>query len=223
MKILLVEDDLETANFIIKGLKENGATIVHEQDCKSGIVSATQGEFDVLVFDRMLPDMDGKDAIRLLRETGNLSPIILLTAMTRIHDRVEGLEAGADDYMVKPFAFSEFYARVRALVRRPPIKERTTSYKVADLELDRVSHKVFRAGQELELLPREYKILEFLMENQGQVVTQTMLLEKIWGYNFNPRTSLVQTHVSRLRTKVDKPFNKELITTVRGSGYVIKD
>lgn len=222
MNVLLVEDDVETASFIKNGLIENDHTVTHLTDAKSAILSASQTDYDVMVFDRMLPDMDGKDAIKLLREVNIQTPIMLLTAMSRVRDRVDGLEAGADDYLVKPFAFSEFYARIKALLRRPPIKEEQTHYQIADLTLDRLTQKVSRSGKDLDLLPREYRILEYLMENAGQVITKTMLLEKIWGYNFNPRTSLVQTHMSRLRAKVDKPFTTELISTVHGSGYVIK-
>ena len=222
MNILIVEDDTETAAFITRGLRESGETVTAAKDASEGLLIASQHDFDVIIFDRMLPGMDGMDATKVLRETGNQTPILLLTAMSRIDDRVNGLEAGADDYMVKPFAFSELYARIKALSRRRPIVDQISTLTVGDLILDRIQQKVSRSGVDLELVPREYRILEYLMENKGQLVTKTMLLEKVWGYHFNPRTSLVQTHVSRLRSKVDKPFDKELIHTIRGSGYVIK-
>ncbi|MEM7561436.1 MAG: response regulator transcription factor [Pseudomonadota bacterium] len=222
MNILIVEDDAEMRAFIVRGLREAGEAVTEAADASSALLLASGHDYDVIVFDRMLPGMDGMDATRVLRETGNQTPVLLLTAMSRIDDRVLGLEAGADDYMVKPFAFSELHARLKALARRRPIVEQSTSLSVGNLYLDRLQQKAWRGDHELDLMPREYRILEFLMENEGQLVTKTMLLEKIWGYNFNPRTSLVQTHLSRLRAKVDKPFEVDLIHTVRGSGYVIR-
>ncbi|MEO1041089.1 MAG: response regulator transcription factor [Pseudomonadota bacterium] len=222
MHVLLVEDNDETAEFICRGLNEAGELVERESDGKAGLVAAASGSFDVLIFDRLLPEMEGADAVRVLRKSGVTTPIIMLTALSGIEDRVDGLEAGADDYLVKPFAFAELYARLRALARRQPMAEdETVHLSVGDLTLDRTTQSVTRNGTTLDLLPREYKILEFMMMHEGQVVTRTMLLEKIWGYNFDPKTSLVQTHVSRLRAKVDKPFEQELIKTVRGSGYVL--
>ncbi|MEO0436373.1 MAG: response regulator transcription factor [Pseudomonadota bacterium] len=221
MNILLVEDDLETAEFICRGLRETGDAVKHVADGREGLLAATQVNYDTIVFDRMLPGMDGLDAVRVLRETHVDTPIIMLTALAGIEDRVNGLEAGADDYLVKPFAFAELYARIRALCRRKPLQNEEHQLIVHDLILDRTTQEVSRNGARLDLMPREYRILEYLMMNVGQLVTRTMLLEKVWGYNFDPKTSLVQTHVSRLRTKVDKPFKEELIRTVRGSGYLI--
>jgi len=221
MNILLVEDNDETAGFIRRGLEEAGETVTHEVTAKAGLVTAAAQSFDVIVFDRLLPGMDGVDAVRVLRQSGVTTPIIMLTALAGIDDRVDGLEAGADDYLVKPFAFSELYARIRALSRRQPLAEDITRLQVGDLVIERTTQTATRGGDVLDLLPREYRILEYLMQNEGQLVTRTMLLEKIWGYRFDPKTSLVQTHLSRLRAKVDKPFSTELIRTVRGSGYVI--
>lgn len=221
MNILLVEDNDETAGFIRRGLEEAGETVTHEVTAKAGLVTAAAQSFDVIVFDRLLPGMDGVDAVRVLRQSGVTTPIIMLTALAGIDDRVDGLEAGADDYLVKPFAFSELYARIRALSRRQPLAEDITRLQVGDLVIERTTQTATRGGDVLDLLPREYRILEYLMQNEGQLVTRTMLLEKIWGYRFDPKTSLVQTHLSRLRAKVDKPFRTELIRTVRGSGYVI--
>ncbi|MEM0927886.1 MAG: response regulator transcription factor [Pseudomonadota bacterium] len=222
MHVLLVEDNDETAEFIARGLAEAGEVVERVRDGKAGLVAAAGGSFDVLIFDRLLPKMEGTDAVRVLRQSGVTTPIIMLTALAGIEDRVDGLEAGADDYLVKPFAFAELYARLRALARRQPMAEdETVRLSVGDLALDRTTQTVTRNGTTLDLLPREYKILEFMMMHEGQVVTRTMLLEKIWGYRFDPKTSLVQTHVSRLRAKVDKPFDRELIKTVRGSGYVL--
>ena len=221
MNILLVEDDAETATFITRGLRESGAAVTHVSDAPQGIVAATQHDYDTIIFDRMLPGMDGLDAVRVLRQSKIETPIIMLTALAGIDDRVDGLEAGADDYLVKPFAFAELYARIRALGRRQPMQQEELRLQIADLLLDRTTQQVTRGGQRIDLMPREYRILEFLMQHPGQLVTRTMLLEKVWGYNFDPKTSLVQTHVSRLRAKVDKPFEEELIRTVRGSGYII--
>ncbi|MEL7045410.1 MAG: response regulator transcription factor, partial [Pseudomonadota bacterium] len=175
---------------------------------------------DLIVLDLMLPGEDGVSICRRLSRE-DAPPIIMLTALAGINDRVDGLEAGADDYLVKPFAFAELYARIRALSRRKPLVQETHELRVHDLYLDRTTQAVTRGESRLDLLPREYRILEYLMLNAGQLVTRTMLLEQVWGYNFDPKTSLVQTHVSRLRAKVDKPFSEELIRTVRGSGYMI--
>lgn len=221
MNILFVEDNEETAAFVSRGLEEAGDTVTVVSDSKNGLLAAAAGRFDVIVFDRLLPGMDGLDAVRVLRQSGVTTPIIMLTALSGIDDRVDGLEAGADDYLVKPFAFSELHARIRALSRRQPLMEEVTRLQVGNLVMERTTQIATRDNHVLDLLPREYRILEYLMQNQGQLVTRTMLLEKIWGYKFDPKTSLVQTHLSRLRAKVDKPFDTELIRTVRGSGYVI--
>lgn len=222
MRILLVEDNEETVAFTSRGLEEAGDAVTVAATAQEGLLIAAAHEFDVIIFDRLLPGMDGIDAVRVLRQSGIATPILMLTALDGIDDRVNGLEAGADDYLTKPFAFAELYARLRALTRRQPLAEAdTTRIVVGDLIMERTRQVVTRAKVTLELLPREYRILEFLMLNEGQVVTRTMLLEKVWGYRFDPKTSLVQTHVSRLRAKVDRPFDTELIRTVRGAGYVI--
>ena len=220
--ILLVEDNQETTAFISRGLEESGDTVTVAGSAQEGLLSAAAHTFDVIIFDRLLPGMDGMDAVRVLRQSGIVTPILMLTALDGIDDRVNGLEAGADDYLTKPFAFAELYARLRALARRQPLVEaETTRLTVGDLVLERTSQTVTRAGERLDLLPREYRILEYLMLNEGQLVTRTMLLETVWGYRFDPKTSLVQTHLSRLRAKVDRPFETELIRTVRGAGYVL--
>ena len=223
MKILLVEDDNETAEFIKHGLEQQGETVQHEIDAKKGILAASTIEFDVIVFDRLLPSMDGLNAVKILREAQILTPVIMLTALSETSERVAGLNAGADDYMVKPFAFSELHARLKALARRQPMQEQVIELAIGDLLLNRTTRKVTRAGKTLDLLPREYQILEYLLQHPNQLITKTMLLEQVWGFSFDPKTSLVQTHVSRLRTKVDKPFSDDLIKTVRGSGYVISN
>lgn len=222
MHILVVEDNSETVTFISRGLQEAGDTVAVATTAQEGLLAAAAHAFDVIVFDRLLPGMDGVDAVRVLRQSGIVTPILMLTALDGIDDRVNGLEAGADDYLTKPFAFAELYARLRALARRQPLTEtETTRLTVSDLIMERTNQTVTRAGECLDLLPREYRILEYLMLNEGQLVTRTMLLERIWGYRFDPKTSLVQTHVSRLRAKVDRPFETELIRTVRGAGYVL--
>ena len=221
MNILLIEDNDETASFILRGLLEAGEQAEWVNNGTDGLERAKQGAFDIIIFDRMLPGLDGLDAVRQLRNAGNKTPIILLTAMSGIDDRVDGLNAGADDYMVKPFAFTELYARLKAQLRRRNLDQADTLLTVGDLSLDRTSRSVTRNGVSLELLPREFKILEYLMQHEGQIVTRTMLLEHVWGFRFDPKTSLVQTHVSRLRARIDKPFETELIKTLRGEGYVI--
>ena len=222
MRILLVEDNEETIAFTSRGFEEAGDAVTVAATAQQGLLIAAAHTFDVIVFDRLLPGMDGLDAVRILRQSGIATPILMLTALDGIDDRVNGLDAGADDYLTKPFAFAELYARLRALTRRQPLAEAdTTRIVVGDLVMERTRQVVTRANVRLELLPREYRILEYLMLNEGQVVTRTMLLDKIWGYRFDPKTSLVQTHLSRLRAKVDRPFDSELIRTVRGAGYVL--
>jgi two-component system, OmpR family, response regulator len=221
MKVLIVEDDVETAAFICRGLRETGGVVDHADNGVDALFLASEGGYDVLIVDRMLPRMDGLSLVRMLREAGVETPVLFLTAVSELGDRVEGLEAGGDDYMVKPFAFSELHARLRALVRRSPGIAVVTVLRVGDLALDRMTRRVERAGQTIVLQPREFRLLEYLMEHAGEVVTRTMLLEKVWQFHFEPKTSVVETHVSRLRLKVDKPFGTELIRTVRGAGYVI--
>ena len=221
MRVLIIEDDGEIARFIVRGLREVGCTADHVATGVDGLFLANQGGYDALVVDRILPGMDGLSVVRVLRKSGVETPVLFLTAISGLGDRVEGLEAGGDDYLVKPFAFSELHARLRALVRRNPHIAAETLLRVADLTLDRLTRRVERAGHPIELQPREYRLLEYLMEHAGEVVTRTMLLEKVWEFHFEPKTSVVESHVSRLRAKVDRPFDVELIHTVRGAGYVL--
>ncbi len=223
MNVLLIEDDKDVASFVDRGLREEGCTVTHCTSPKQGMVEAMGSAFDVIILDRMLPDMDGVDALRLMRGSKITTPVLMLTARSGIEDRVEGLEAGADDYLVKPFAFSELFARLKALSRRPPVVDQQQTLTLADVTLNRVTRIATRAGETLDLSPLEFRLLEFMLQHIGEVVTRTMLLEKVWGYSFDPKTSLVQTHMSRLRAKLDKPYETELISTVRGSGYVIAE
>jgi two-component system OmpR family response regulator len=221
MKLLLVEDDKATADFIVRGLKEHGHSTDHADNGLEGLMLAQEGHYDVLILDRMLPRLDGLALLRTLRDAGNPTPVIMLTAMGSIEDRVTGLGAGAEDYLVKPFAFAELYARIGSLARRPPLNKNITKLAVADLEMDLLKRKVTRAGQVLDLQPTEFKLLEFLLRHAGQVVTRTMLLEGVWDFHFDPKTNIVETHISRLRAKVDREFDVALIQTVRGAGYRI--
>ncbi|HVW58314.1 MAG TPA: response regulator transcription factor [Rhizobiaceae bacterium] len=219
MRILLLEDDAKLAAFIAKGLKEAGHILQSVSNGHDALFIATKESFDLLIADRMVPGLDGLSAIKAIRAAGVKIPIIILTAIGGVDDRVEGLEAGADDYLVKPFAFSELLARVNALSRRPPLKAEKTLLTVADLQLDLIRRRVTRQGRSIELQPREFVLLEVLMRNEGRVVTRTMLLEQVWDLHFDPQTSVVETHVSRLRAKIDKPFGKPLLHTVRNIGY----
>lgn len=221
MKILLVEDDQQVAAYIAKGLREHGHVVDHADNGRDGLLLATSELYDVMIVDRMLPHTDGLTLIKTVRAAGRKAPALFLTTMGGVDDRVEGLEAGADDYLVKPFAFAELLARVSALARRPPLTE-STHLRVGDLELDLLTRTVTRAGKRLELLPQELKILEYLMRHAGQVATRTMLLEKVWDFHFDPKTNIVETHISRLRSKIDKGFDKPLLHTIRGAGYVIR-
>ncbi len=223
MKILLVEDDAETAAYVARGLTEAGHLVDRAADGRDGLFLAGGGGYDVLVVDRMLPHLDGLGLVRALRAAGVRTPALFLTARAGVGDRVEGLEAGGDDYLVKPFAFAELLARLNALARRPPLQEaEPTVLRVADLEMDLLKRTVTRDGKRIDLQPREFRLLEYLMRRAGQVVTRTMLLEGVWDFHFDPRTSVVETHISRLRGKVDRGFGIELIHTVRGAGYVIR-
>ena len=221
MNILLVEDDTETAEFVTRGLSEAGYVVDPVADGASALALATTKTYDVMVVDRMVPNVDGLRLVRALRASGVGAPVLFLTALGGVDDRVDGLEAGGDDYLVKPFAFSELLARVNALARRSPLREETVILQVADLEMDLVRRTVTRGGQVIELQPREFRLLEVLMRNAGRVMTRTMLLERVWDFHFDPKTSVVETHISRLRSKVDRPFDRELIYTVRGTGYRI--
>ncbi len=222
LRILLVEDDPETARFIARGLEEAGHVVDRAADGQDGLFLATGGGHDVMVVDRMLPKLDGLSMVRAARAAGIATPVIFLTARAGVGDRVEGLEAGGDDYLAKPFAFAELLARINALARRPPLQAEQTVLRVGDLEMDLIRRSVTRAGQRIDLQPREFRLLEFLMRREGQVVTRTMLLEGVWDFHFDPKTSVVETHVSRLRAKIDRGFGQELIHTVRGAGYVIR-
>jgi two-component system OmpR family response regulator len=222
MKMLLVEDDPESGAYVKRGLEEQGHVVDLAANGRDGLFLAAGEAYDVMVVDRMLPGMDGLTVVKTIRAAGVRTPVLFLTTMAGVGDRVEGLEAGADDYLVKPFAFAEFLARVNALARRPPMAQFETVLQVADLEMDLIGRKVRRAGREIELQPREFRLLEYLMRNAGRVVTRTMLLENVWEFHFDPKTNIVETHISRLRAKVDKGFGTELLETVRGAGYLIR-
>ena len=219
MRIPLIEDDRQTAEYIARGLGEGGHICDVLRDGSDGLFQATREAYDVLVVDRMLPGLDGLSLVKGLRGAGVRTPVIFLTSVGGVDDRVEGLEAGGDDYLVKPFAFSELLARVNALARRPPMQHETARLVVHDLELDLIRRRVTRAGRPVELQPKEFTLLEVLMRNEGRVVTRTMLLEQVWGFHFDPKTSVVETHISRLRAKVDRPFDAPLIHTLRNIGY----
>jgi len=221
MKLLVIEDDATTGVYITRGLREEGHSVDLVTDGRTGLIAATGASHDVLIVDRMLPEVDGLTLVKTLRGAGNLTPVLFLTAMGSVEDRIGGLNAGADDYLVKPFAFGELSARVAALARRPQAVEQETVLRAGDLEMNLLTRKVTRGVAEIDLLPREFALLEHLMRRKGRVQTRTMLLESVWDLNFDPSTNVVETHVSRLRAKVDKPFGRELIQTVRGAGYRI--
>lgn len=223
MRILLLEDDANTAAYISKGLEEEGHTVDHIPDGRDALGPAIRESYDVIILDRMLPNLDGLAIIKGIRGAGCRVPVLFLTALGGVDDRVEGLDAGGDDYLVKPFAFSELLARVNALARRPHTKGEETRLKVGDLEVDLVSRRVSRGGDTIDLQPREFRLLEVLVRNQGRILTRTMLLERVWSFHFDPKTSVVETHISRLRAKIDKPYGRELIHTIRGSGYTVHD
>ena len=223
MRILLVEDDAEVGRFVKKGLQEAGHTVEHATSGRDGLFMAAGESFDLLVLDRMLPGgVDGVRLVETLRGQGNHTPVLFLSALAGVDERVKGLKAGGDDYLVKPFAFAELLARVEALGRRPAVDAPATRLKVADLELDLLSRTVTRGGRKIDIQPREFRLLEHLMRHAGQVVTRTMLLEKVWDYHFDPQTNVIDVHVSRLRQKLDKGFDKPLIHTVRNAGYMIR-
>jgi two-component system, OmpR family, response regulator len=222
LRILLIEDDQETADYVASGLREEGHLIIQASGGAEGFIWAMGNDFDLLIVDRMIPGLDGLNLVKSLRAAGHQTPVLFLTALGGVEDRVSGLNAGGDDYLVKPFAFSELVARVAALGRRPRTAAAETRLCVLDLELDLLSRTVRRRGQQIELQPREFRLLEYLVRHAGQVVTRTMLLEHVWQIHFDPRTNVVETHISRLRTKVDKGFDAELIHTVRGAGYCVR-
>ena len=223
MKLLLIEDDREVARFVAKGLKESGHVVEHAENGRDGLFIAASEPFDALVVDRMLPGgTDGLAIVEALRRTGNRTPVLILSALGDVNERVRGLKAGGDDYLTKPFAFAELLARVEALGRRGAPPQVDTVLRVGDLELDRLARTVRRAATPIELQPREFRLLEFLMIHAGQVVTRTMLLESVWDYHFDPQTNVIDVHVSRLRQKIDKGFAKPLLHTVRNAGYVLR-
>lgn len=219
MRLLLVEDDHRTADYIVKGLTEAGHVCDLLRNGHDALFAATSGAYDVIVADRMIPGLDGLSMVKAVRAAGIRTPAIFLTSIGGIDDRVEGLEAGGDDYLVKPFAFSELLARIHALGRRPATQEQKTVLRVGDLEMDLIMRRVSREGQPIDLQPREFSLLEVLMRGEGRVITRTMLLERVWDFHFDPKTSVVETHISRLRAKIDKPFETQLIHTVRNTGY----
>jgi two-component system OmpR family response regulator len=222
MRILIVEDDADTANYLMKGLREQGQVVELVRDGKDALVRVTQDAFDLVIVDRMLPGLDGLSLVKAARAAGTSTPVLMLTAMGAIADRVAGLEGGADDYLVKPFSFAELNARVNALGRRPPLREEETVLIVADLTLDRLRRAVRRGETNVDLQPREFRLLEELMLNAGRVVTRTMLLERVWDFHFEPGTNIVETHMSRIRAKIDRGGDPALIHTIRGAGYVIR-
>ncbi|MEZ5452336.1 MAG: response regulator transcription factor [Thiothrix sp.] len=223
MNILIVEDDQQTASFIQKGLIESGYVVDHAADGETGLNLALGGSYDALIVDRMLPRRDGLTIIQTLRLQGMQTPVLILSALGDVDSRVEGLRAGGDDYLVKPYAFSELLARLQALLRRAQPTQEQTTLKVRDLEMDLLKRRVTRNGVNIPLQPREFNLLEYLMRHAGQVVTRTMLLEKVWDYHFDPQTNVIDVHVSRLRSKIDKDFDTPLLHTIRGAGYLLHD
>ncbi|GLS43143.1 response regulator transcription factor [Methylobacterium brachythecii] len=225
MRLLIIEDDRAAVAYLVKAFREAGHVADQATDGLDGYAMAREGGYDLLVVDRMLPKLDGLSLIRSLREQKVETPVLILSALGQVDDRVKGLRAGGDDYLPKPYAFSELLARAEVLARRrasAPGTSEATAYRVGDLELDRLSHRVVRAGREIVLQPREFRLLEYLMRHAGQVVTRTMLLEHVWDYHFDPQTNVIDVHVSRLRGKIDRGFEHALIQTVRGAGYVVR-
>lgn len=223
MKILLVEDDLRTASFIMKGLEQAGFVVEHAVDGEDGMYLALTGSYDAAVVDIMLPKLDGLSLIEELRKKGVVMPILVLSAKSSVDDRIKGLQTGGDDYLVKPFAFSELLARIQALIRRAYSVSEPTSLIVGGLSMDLLTRKVFRGGREIELQPREFALLEYLMRNAGRVVSKTMIMEHVWDYNFDPQTNVVEARICRLRDKIDRSFGPKLIHTIRGVGYVFEE
>jgi two-component system OmpR family response regulator len=219
MRILIVEDDLEAADAMERGLTEAGNVCARAADGEEGLTAARDGEFDVMIVDRMMPKMNGVQLIETLRREGDQTPVLFLSALGEVGDRVAGLQAGGDDYLVKPYAFAELIARVEALSRRRETGSVQTLLKVGELEMDLIGRAVHRQGKEIDLQPREFQLLEFMMRHAGQSVTRTMLLEKVWEYHFDPQTNVIDVHISRLRAKIDKGFDRPMLQTVRGAGY----
>jgi two-component system, OmpR family, response regulator len=223
MRILVIEDDRDAASWLLKGLKESGHLADHAADGELGLALAREGLHDVLIVDRMLPKLDGLSVIRSLRADGHTTPVLILSALSDVDERVKGLRAGGDDYLAKPYSFSELLARVEGLSRRNAGSSMETRLKACDLEMDLLSREVTRAGKDIPLQPREFKLLEYLMRHAGHIVTRTMLLENVWDYHFDPQTNVIDVHVSRLRAKIDKGFDEPILQTVRGAGYMIRD
>ncbi len=222
MKVLIVEDDEETGEFVAAELAARGHEAILAKDGREGFELATAGRFDAIVLDRMLPELDGLGVVALMRREGVATPVLFLTNLSGIGDRVDGLEAGGDDYLVKPFAFEELMARLVALARRPSLGASPTQLSVGELEMDLVARVVRRAGETIDLQPREFRLLEFLLRSEGRLVTRKMLLEQVWDFHFDPKTNIVETHISRLRTKLDRARGASLIQTVRGAGYTLR-
>ena len=223
MRILIIEDDIETADYLSRGLQESGHATEHAADGKTGLELARTRNFDVLIVDRMLPELDGLSLLNQIRASGNHTPALFLSALSEVDDRVTGLQAGADDYLAKPFAFSELLARIDAIVRRRALQDTETRLQIADLVMDRLQRTVTRAGQVINLQAREFRLLEFLMQHAGQVVTRAMLLEQVWGYHFDPQTNVIDVHISRLRAKLEHGFEAPLLHTIRGAGYCLRE
>lgn len=223
MKILLIEDDREAATYLMQALDEAGHVSHHAADGETGFAMASGMDYDILIVDRMLPRRDGLSIVESLRAEGNSTPVLILSALGEVDDRVKGLRAGGDDYLTKPYAFTELLARVEVLARRSSPAEAATSFQVGELTLDRLSRKVERKGEAIPLQPREFRLLEYLMKHAGQVVTRTMLLENVWDYHFDPQTNVIDVHMSRLRAKIDKGYATPLLYTIRGAGYMIRD
>ena len=223
MRILFVEDDKKIASFVAKGLKEAGFAVDHASDGESGLHLALTESYDAAILDIMLPKLDGLRLIERLRSEGIKTPVLILSAKHYVDDRIKGLQTGSDDYMTKPFAFSELLARVHALIRRAGDITDPVNLKIADLKVNLLTREVIRDNERIELQPREYALLEYLLRNKGKIVSKTMIMEHVWDYNFDPQTNVVEARMSRLRDKIDKPFNKKLIQTIRGVGYVLKE
>jgi len=223
MHLLLIEDDAEAARFLAKGLRESGYVVDIAADGREGLFRSTEGSYDLIIADRQLPHFDGLSIVAMLRRNGKHTPVLILSALGSVDDRIEGLRAGGDDYLTKPFAFGELLARIEALLRRGNLPEVTTRLRVADLELDLLGRKVSRAGKPIDVTSKEFQLLEFLARRAGQVVTRTMLLEAVWDLHFDPQTNVIDVHISRLRSAVDKGFDRPLLHTVRGAGYVLRD
>ncbi len=223
MRILLIEDDQQAAAYLVKGLIEAGFNVQHAPDGRDGLFLATSEPFDLIVVDRMLPGLDGLAIVQALRAQGHRTPILILSALAQVDDRVRGLRAGGDDYLTKPYSFAELMARIEALLRRGQTPAAVTTLEVDGLQMDLVARTVTREGRRIELQPREFRLLEYLMRHAGQVVTRTMLLEGVWDYHFDPQTNVIDVHVSRLRQKIDRGFDTPLLHTVRGAGYTLRE